>query len=178
TGLLADQAAEQVGQGEEGPAQQRGGQHEAAEGPDQQVQLDILDQGADGDCRAAETDEYRQRQDQAVTDELAEQYLPAADGVGHQQHQGAAFVLTDDGIVDQQPGDQRRQDDGKAGQTGDGGRNRNHVQQPGRRRPVPGDDHHQYRNHHTDGQQPAVAQVVAEFLARNVPYLVHALSSA
>src|SRR5690606_6505803 len=108
TGLLADQAAEQVGQGEEGPAQQRGGQHEAAEGPDQQVQLDILDQGADGDCRAAETDEYRQRQDQAVTDKLAEQYLPATNRVGHQKHQGAAFVLPHDSISGQQQSDKRQ----------------------------------------------------------------------
>src|SRR5690606_26741361 len=86
-GFLTGQTAEQVGQRQERPAQQRGGQHEATEGPYQQIDLDILYQQPDGQRGTAETDQDRQRQNQPVADELAEQDLAATDGVGHQQHQ-------------------------------------------------------------------------------------------
>src|SRR5690606_9879538 len=91
-GFLADQAAQQIGQCQEGPAQQGRGQHEAAERPDQQAQFDILDQQGDGQGGATEADQYGQRQDQSVADKLAEQNVTATQGVGHQPHQGPALV--------------------------------------------------------------------------------------
>ena len=54
-----------------------------------------------------------------MADELAEQHLPAGDRVAQQQQHGAAFDLADDGVVRDQQGDQRQQEDRQAGQADD-----------------------------------------------------------
>src|SRR5690606_13079668 len=61
-----------------------------------------------------------QGQDGQVPDEFAYDDLPARYGVAEQQGQCAAVDFADDGVVGQQHGDERHQEDRQAGQADDG----------------------------------------------------------
>lgn len=177
-GFLAGAAAQGVGQGEEHAAEQQRGTHEAAEGAQQDGRLDLRHQHEDRQRRAAEADQGGQGEDQAVTEELAEQQLAAPQRVGQEQQQGAAFLLADDGVVGQQQGDQRHQEGGQAGQAGDRRRHRGEADLAGRGGAEPGDAHREQGEQQADRQQPAIAQAVGQFLAGDGPDYGHGVAPA
>ncbi|MCY1242740.1 hypothetical protein D9M72_557250 [compost metagenome] len=109
-----------------------------------------------------------------MTEELADQQLAAAQRVGQQEHQRAALLLADDGVIGQQQGDQWHQESRQAGQAGERGRQRGEAHLAACRRAEPGDADGKQGEQQADREQPAIAQAVGQFLAGDVPDRIHA----
>ena len=67
-----------------------------------------------------------ERQDRDLAEEFPEHHLPARQRVGQQQQQRAPLHLADDGVMRQQQGDERQQEDRKAGEA-----DHHHLERPG-----------------------------------------------
>ena len=59
-------------------------------------------------------------EDDEVSDEFSGKDLVAGNGVAQQQRHSAAFDFADEGIVGEEHGDERNQEDGQAGEADDG----------------------------------------------------------
>ncbi|MCY1375610.1 hypothetical protein D9M69_630370 [compost metagenome] len=117
-----------------------------------------------------------QRQDGQVPDELAHQHLPARHGVAEQQRHRAAVDLADHGVIREQHGNERNQEDRQAGQADHGDGQRFGLDRAGRRTAQQAQGKRQRAQQQGGRQDPAVAQPVADFLADDGAYRVHTSS--
>ena len=111
-------------------------------------------------------------------DELAEQHLPAPNGIAQEQQHGAAFHLPDDGVVRDQQGDQGQQEDGEAGQAHD-----DHIEGPDahiacRRAAEEGEGEGEGREEERRGQDPPVPQALLDLLAGDDQDVSHRAASS
>ena len=115
-------------------------------------------------------------QDGQVADELAHDDLPSRHRIAEQQGHGAAVDLADDCVIGQQHGDERHQEDGKAGQADHRDGQGIDLDCAGGSAAQEAQRQRQRGQEDRGGKDPAVAQAVADFLADDCAYGVHASS--
>ena len=92
-----------------------------------------------------------------MPNELAEQDLPAANGIAQQKEHGSALDLSDDCIMRDQERDQRQKENAQARQADDHDIKRTYSDIPGRRAAEEGERQGERRKQKRGGENPSIA---------------------